>query len=82
MAVSALQNQIKLVILRSTTRANFDPVERISQVELKGTIVGMEFLTPDPDDKDENAILAVLFYQYVSSRFKSCLRLPLSTDYN
>ncbi|KAF9574560.1 hypothetical protein EC968_006173 [Mortierella alpina] len=64
MAVAALQNHIKLVILRSTTRANFDPVERISQVELKGTIIGMEFLTPEADDEDDNAILAVLFYQY------------------
>ncbi|KAF9278494.1 hypothetical protein BGZ68_008527 [Mortierella alpina] len=69
MAISALQNRIKLVILRSTTRANFDPVERISQVELKGTIIGMEFLTPDADDEDENAILAVLFYHKGTSKY-------------
>ncbi|KAF9983925.1 hypothetical protein BGZ75_004515 [Mortierella antarctica] len=70
MAVAALQNQIKLVILRSTTRANFDPVERISQVELKGTIIGMEFLTPDADDEDDNAILAVLFYHDTSELYR------------
>ncbi|CAO3573256.1 unnamed protein product [Mortierella alpina] len=69
MAVAALQNEIKLVVLRSTTRANFDPVERISRVELRGTIIGMEFLTPDPDDEDDDAILSVLFYHKGTLRY-------------
>ncbi|KAF9187451.1 hypothetical protein BGZ51_001298 [Haplosporangium sp. Z 767] len=68
MAVSALQSSIKLVILRSTTRSQFDPVERVSTIELRGTILGMEFLTPDPDDKDDSAILAILFYNTDTSK--------------
>ncbi|KAG0019373.1 hypothetical protein BGZ82_000166, partial [Podila clonocystis] len=68
-AVSALQNHIKLVVLRSTPRSRFDPVERISEIDINGTILGMEFLTPDSTDEDENAILAVLFHNKDTSAY-------------
>ncbi|KAG0324288.1 hypothetical protein BG000_002270, partial [Podila horticola] len=68
-AVSALQNHIKLVVLRSTPRSHFDPVERISEIDINGTILGMEFLAPDSTDKDDNAILAVLFHNQETSGY-------------
>ncbi|KAF9395568.1 hypothetical protein CPC16_007843 [Podila verticillata] len=68
-AVSALQNHIKLVVLRSTPRSRFDPVEKISKIDVNGTIIDMEFLTPDPADKDENAMLAVLFHNKETSAY-------------
>ncbi|KAF9357767.1 hypothetical protein BGX26_003118 [Mortierella sp. AD094] len=69
MAVSALQNLIKLVVIKSTKRSQFDPVERISEIDIKGTIIGMDFLTPEPDDKTDVAILAVLFHNKDTSRY-------------
>ncbi|KAG0080640.1 hypothetical protein BGZ92_000545, partial [Podila epicladia] len=68
-AVSALQNHIKLVVLRRTPRSHFDPVERISEIDINGTILGMEFLTPDSTDEDESAILAVLFHNKETSAY-------------
>ncbi|KAF9214237.1 hypothetical protein BGZ59_004093 [Podila verticillata] len=68
-AVSALQNHIKLVVLRRTPRSRFDPVEKISKIDVNGTIIDMEFLTPDPADKDENAMLAVLFHNKETSAY-------------
>ncbi|GJJ70931.1 hypothetical protein EMPS_03281 [Entomortierella parvispora] len=69
MAISALQNHIKLVILRGTKRSQFDPVERISAIDLNGTIVGMEFLTADPYDAEDHAILAVAFFNKETDRY-------------
>ncbi|KAF9963351.1 hypothetical protein BGZ65_004120 [Modicella reniformis] len=66
MAVSALQNHIKLVILKSTRRSQFNPVARISEVDLKGTIIGMDFLT---SNTDEIAILAVLFHNKETTKY-------------
>ncbi|KAF8982471.1 hypothetical protein BGZ46_001197 [Entomortierella lignicola] len=68
-AVSALHNLIKLIVVRNTTRSQFNPVERISEIDLKGTIIGMDFLTPEPDDKTDVAILAVLFYNKETSKY-------------
>ncbi|KAG0309948.1 hypothetical protein BGZ98_000036 [Dissophora globulifera] len=65
-AISALQNHIKLVLLKNTRRSHFDPVEKILKVDLKGTILGMDFLTTDSVD---TAILAVLFYNKETSRY-------------
>ncbi|KAF8936108.1 hypothetical protein BGZ58_004595 [Dissophora ornata] len=80
-AVSALQNYIKLVVIRNTRRSNFDPVERIYPVNLKGTILGMDFLTPDTDDL---AILAVLFHRFVkgSPPQHRTSKLKCAIDYN
>ncbi|KAF9169542.1 hypothetical protein BGX20_010185 [Mortierella sp. AD010] len=69
MAISALQNLIKLVIIRNTKKSQFDPVERISEIDIKGTIIGMDFLTPEPEDKTDVAILAVLFHNKDTSKY-------------
>ncbi|KAG0202648.1 hypothetical protein BGX28_004908 [Mortierella sp. GBA30] len=47
----------------------FRVLKEISNIDLKGTIIDMEFLTPDPDDEEENAILAVLFYNKDTSKY-------------
>ncbi|KAG0051769.1 hypothetical protein BGZ83_003333 [Gryganskiella cystojenkinii] len=53
MAVSALQNHIQIVVLRSTTRSQFDPVDRVAGIDLDGTIISMDFLTADPYDPED-----------------------------
>ncbi|KAF9409224.1 hypothetical protein BGZ94_002017, partial [Podila epigama] len=67
--VSAIQNHIKLVILQSSPKSQFDPVERITSIDVQGTIIGMEFLTPDPADQDESAMLAVIFYNTATAGY-------------
>ncbi|KAG0016936.1 hypothetical protein BGZ81_010979, partial [Podila clonocystis] len=45
-----------------------DP-RHISEIDINGTILGMEFLSPDSTDEDENAILAVLFHNKDTSAY-------------
>ncbi|KAF9350984.1 hypothetical protein BGX34_000870, partial [Mortierella sp. NVP85] len=66
MAVSGFQNHIKLVVLKNTKRSQFNPVERISNVDLKGTIIGMDFLASGSND---SAILAVLLHNKETTRY-------------
>ncbi|KAF9290496.1 hypothetical protein BGZ74_000499, partial [Mortierella antarctica] len=42
---------------------------QISEIDINGTVLGMEFLTPDSTDEDDNAILAVLFHNKETSAY-------------
>ncbi|KAI1320384.1 hypothetical protein EDD11_001186 [Mortierella claussenii] len=68
MAVSALYGRIKVIRMKSTKRSLFNPVERISEFGVKGTIIAIDFLTTSDDDRDTVVILAVLFFSKETSR--------------
>ncbi|KAF9151941.1 hypothetical protein BG015_006027 [Linnemannia schmuckeri] len=69
MAVSGLQGHVKLFFLRKTKRSNFDPVEMISSVEVKGTVMAMDFLYVDQNATLVTAILGVLYFNKISGRY-------------
>ncbi|KAF8941394.1 hypothetical protein BGZ47_007395 [Haplosporangium gracile] len=69
MAVSSLQGHVKLFFLRKTKRSNFDPIEMISSVKVKGTVIAMDFLYVDQNATLVTAILGVLYFNKVSGKY-------------
>ncbi|KAG0298409.1 hypothetical protein BGZ96_012131 [Linnemannia gamsii] len=69
LAVSGLQGHVKLFFLRKTKRSSFDPVEMVSSVEIKGTIIALDFLYVDSNAMLVTAILGVLYFNKVSGKY-------------
>ncbi|KAF9093953.1 hypothetical protein BGX29_009725 [Mortierella sp. GBA35] len=69
MAVSALEDHVKLFFLGSTKRSMFNPVQMTSSIKLKGVIIAMDFLGVDTEAELVVAILAVLYFNKVSGRY-------------
>ncbi|KAF9133913.1 hypothetical protein BGW39_008668 [Mortierella sp. 14UC] len=68
LAVSGLEGIVRLFFLGKTRRSSFDPVTMISSLDVKGTVIAVDFLYVDPNAELVVAILGILYFNKDSGK--------------